>query len=87
MTTFSNNLEKKDRFETGLKFFISFWSSKVFFNIVGKKTDTMGTCMIIVGKKTDTVGTCRDIVGKKTDTMGTCTNIAGKETQWVHTGT
>ncbi|WP_419626318.1 hypothetical protein, partial [Thiolapillus sp.] len=25
MTTFSNNLEKKDRFETGLKFFISFF--------------------------------------------------------------
>ncbi|WP_419583312.1 hypothetical protein, partial [Thiolapillus sp.] len=31
MTTFSNNLEKKDRFETGLKFFRSFGSSEVFF--------------------------------------------------------
>ena len=33
MTTFSDNLEKKDSFETGLKlfFFRSFGSSKVFF--------------------------------------------------------
>ena len=31
MTTFSNNLEKKDRFETGLKFFRSFGSIEGFF--------------------------------------------------------
>ena len=32
MTTFSNNLEKKDRFETGLKLLRSFGSSERFFH-------------------------------------------------------
>ena len=43
MTTFSNNLEKKDRFETGLKFFLDHLGQAKFFFRKGLTIACMNT--------------------------------------------